>query len=712
MQLNELMDIISLMKIDYKQMTNLSQIPGIGPKTEEALKRLNINQISDLLWHFPNSIIHRKLYPSIYDLKEGDAAILKVTVQDIDSKDKKNFSRRKPFKIYCGNSTGKVSLVYFNYHPQYILNWAKVGAELIVIGKIEVFNGIKQIAHPEIIPLNKVGSSISKDEPVYPLTYGITNKQLQKYISFALDKLPNHEEWISPEIIKQFQWHSFKDSLQRIHHPHSHGDLTINTKARKRIAYDELLATQLTINLLRQYKNKQNGRAFLSSDVLMDAFIQNLPFELTLGQKKAINEISNDQRSLNKMSRLLQGDVGCGKTIVAVTAMINAVESGAQAVLMAPTDILANQHFQSLEKLLSKLPIKYALLTGKIKGKERKKIMEELENGKIQILVGTHAIFQETVIFKDLGLVVIDEQHRFGVEQRASLINKGNNADLLVMSATPIPRSLSLALYGDMEITRITEKPKSRIAIKTSIIPKSKLDAIVDSIDHILKDNGKIYWICPLIATEDNFNIVDKLPTKTAAETRMLELEKFYPKIVGLVHGKLDSSLKQENLNKFVAGEYKILVATTVVEVGVDVPDATVIIIENAESFGLSQLHQLRGRVGRGDKASNCILLYNPPISDISWQRLKILRQTDDGFLLAEEDLKLRGSGDIIGTKQSGLPDFRTVDLMEHYELINLANNQAKSILNMDPNLKLAPSRKFRKLLSIFGFELESSIMQ
>ena len=351
--------------------------------------------------------------------------------------------------------------------------------------------------------------------------------------------------------------------------------------------------------------------------------------------------------------------------------------------------------------------MKYALLTGKTKTKERVRILEELASGEIQILVGTHAVFQDKVNFNDLALVVIDEQHRFGVEQRLALVNKGNNADLLIMSATPIPRSLSLALYGDMEVTRITEKPKARIAIKTSIMPKSKLNEIIKSLDNIIKANGKIYWICPLISEKEDKSLDLKLE-KIAVETRMQELSKHYPGIVGLVHGQLDGNLKQENLNKFIQGDYKILVATTVIEVGVDVPDATVIIIENAESFGLSQLHQLRGRVGRGDKASNCILLYDPPIGEISWQRLKILRETDDGFVLAEEDLKLRGSGDIVGTKQSGLPNFKMVDFIAHHHLIALANAQAKAILSEDKMLSMEHNQKYRQLLVIFDFDYKN----
>ena len=728
-------------------MSKLTEIPGLGPKTEEALQRLNITQINDLLWHFPSNILYKQMYHPIYSLKEGDLAVLKVRVIDIDQPNNPNFSRRKPFRIHCGNDSGRLQLLYFNYNPQYLLNWLKIDSEIIVIGKIELFNGFKQVAHPEVFNAAKALPAINEEEIIYPLTYGITNKQLQKYINFALENIqpfsassltkapkalkigdlaqssdiPGRvamrlarddesnkfiEEWIDKELIQKFAWDGFKESLAKIHHPKRL--LSLESKERQRLAYDELLATQLMVNLLRQYKTEQQGRSIKSGNELVRAFLESLPFELTNGQQQAIEEIIHDQKSSNKMSRLLQGDVGSGKTVVAMAAMLNAVEAGAQAVLMAPTDVLANQHFLTFEKLCANLPIKYALLTGKTKAKERLGIMEGLASGEIQILIGTHAVFQEKVLFHDLALVVIDEQHRFGVEQRIALVNKGKKADLLIMSATPIPRSLSLALYGDMDITRISEKPKSRIPITTSIMPKSKLAEIITSLNKILTEQGKVYWICPLVNESE-----DPESQKTSVESRMHDLSKYYPGMVGLVHGQLDAHVKQENLAKFIQGDHRILVATTVIEVGVDVPDATVIIIENAESFGLSQLHQLRGRVGRGDKASHCILLYNAPISDTSWQRLKVIRQHDDGFILAEEDLKLRGSGDVIGTKQSGLPSFKIVDFIAHHQLIALANSQAKKILTNDPELKLASSYKYRKLLEIFGFnELSFNILK
>lgn len=684
---------------------NLKDIQGIGPKVEEALGRLNIHSSYDLLFHFPSNIIHKRLYPPLYSLEQGELVVLQLKIFAIDQPNNPHNIRRKQFTIYCENNSGKIDLCYFNYYPQYLLNWAKIGSEIIVIGKVDIYNKLKKISHPEVLNPAKLNLKIDKDENVYPLTYGIINKQLQKYIHLAITSLGEIEEWISLDLIKQNGWDSFTNSLKAIHHSTKAEQLTPYCKERQRLAYDELLATQLMVNLLRKYKDEHSGRSIMGARKYLNNFLQTLPFELTKGQKAAIEDILVDQKSSKKMSRLLQGDVGSGKTIVAFAAMLNTVEAGFQAVLMAPTDVLANQHFLTLEKFCKDMPISYALLTGKTKAKERKRIMEDLANGQLQILVGTHAVFQDKVIFHDLALVVIDEQHRFGVEQRLSLLNKGKDADLLIMSATPIPRSLSLAIYGDMEVTQITEKPKNRIAIKTSILPSSKINEITISLEKILNENGKIYWVCPLVSESED---EDSSIKKTSVESRAQELAKNYPAMVGLIHGKLDNNLKQETLNKFIKGDYRILVATTVIEVGVDVPDATVIIIENAETFGLSQLHQLRGRVGRGDKASYCILFYKAPISNVSWQRLKILRETDDGFILAEEDLKLRGSGDIVGTKQSGLPNFKVVDFIAHHQLITIANAQAKQIIKDDPLLTLPSSQKYHHLLSIFGFNYKS----
>ena len=684
--------------------SNFENFPGIGPKTKEALERLNIKSPYDLLFHFPSNIIHKSLYPPLYSLKQGELVILNLQIINIDAAPS-GYNRKKAFTIYCENETGKIDLSYFNYYPQYLLNWAKIGSQIIAIGKVDIFNKFKKIIHPEVLNPLLPNIKINNNEIIYPLTYGILSKQIEKYTRPVLNSLNNLDEWISDEILKKYNWRSFSESVKIIHNPNKIEQITPYSPERMRIAYDELLATQLAVNLLRKYKNEHVGRIIDSKRNILTQFIKSLPFELTNEQQKAIEEIIYDQKSLKKMSRLLQGDVGSGKTIVALSAMINALEAGVQSVIMAPTDVLANQHFLTFKKLCSNLSIKYALLTGKTKAKERAKIIEELKNGDLQILIGTHAVFQEKILFKDLALVVIDEQHRFGVEQRLSLVNKGNNADLLIMSATPIPRSLSLAIYGDMDITQITEKPKSRIPIKTSILPKSKIDETSLSLDKILKEDGKIYWVCPLVSESED---QDSIFNKTSVEARMEKLSKIYPGIVGMIHGQLENNIKQETLNKFVQGEYKILVATTVIEVGVDVPDATVIIIENAESFGLSQLHQLRGRVGRGDKPSNCILFYAPPISNTSWKRLKIIKETDNGFILAEEDLKLRGGGDIIGTKQSGLPNFRTADLIAHHQLIAEANLQAKSILKNDPLLKLDINNKFHELLSIFNIKYEN----
>lgn len=687
---------------------SLLSIPGVGEKTLAALTRLNIFTENDLLFHFPENVRQRNVFPSIFSLSNSALVILKVKIIDIDQPNNPFLTKKKNFKIYCGNETGRIQLVYFNYYPQYLLKWAKIGSEIIIIGKIEIFNGLKQISHPEVLEESKFKKNIWEKEIIYPLTYGLINKQIQKYIAISLEKFPKFEEWIDPEIIQKFSWDSLITTFSKIHNPDSSESISPYSKERQRLAYDELLATQLIVNLLRNYKNQHQGRVIPFSQGLVNQFIASLDFKLTQGQLAAIAEISAEQNSSIKMSRLLQGDVGSGKTIVAIAAMLLVAESGAQAVIMAPTDVLANQHFITLGKLLKGINVEFAILTGKSKTKQRRQVLNELENGKIKILIGTHAVFQEKVKFHDLALVVIDEQHRFGVEQRLMLLGKGNNPDLLVMSATPIPRSLSLALYGDMDVSIISEKPANRIPIKTSLISKAKLPEVIQSLQKIINQSGKIYWICPLVSADEKEQLNQN--SKISTEERALELSKFYPGLVAVVHGQMEANKKQENLDKFITGDAKILVATTVIEVGIDVPDATVIIIENAESFGLSQLHQLRGRVGRGDKASNCVLIYSYPVSQHSMERLKILKNNDDGFVLAEEDLKLRGSGDLVGTKQSGLPNFRVVDFIIHYNLIALANCQAKNILKTDPHLKNKANQKYHHLLELFGFNIEQKL--
>lgn len=679
---------------------DLKAIPGIGEKVEQALARLNIFRACDLLFHFPCQIISRKIYPPIYSLKENDQVILKLKIIDIDQPNNIHQKRSKIFTIYCENESGKINLCYFNYFPNYLLNWAQKNSDIIAIGKIDIFNKLKQISHPEVLNPLLPNLKFNKHEVIYPLTYGIVNKQIQKYLKWMLDSIVNIEEWIPKELINKYNWPSFIDAIKKIHNPSNNYHLSPSSLERERIAFDELLANQLTINIIRNYKNKNLGTAITTKGLYFASFCKNLPFELTKAQKSTIEEIFQDQKSNFKMSRLIQGDVGSGKTMVAFAAILNVSEAGLQSVLMAPTDVLANQLFQNFQKFCSHLPVKARILTGKTKTKEKKAILEGLAEGNIDVLIGTHAVFQDKVIFKNLSLVVIDEQHRFGVKQRLSLINKGNNPDTLIMSATPIPRSLSLALYGDMDISRITEKPKDRIKVKTVVLPNSKIEEIIVSLGKIISEGGKIFWVCPLIEHDEENPKSDF--SKSAAQTRAYELAKKFPGKVGIVHGQLDNNTKLQALDKFLNNDYYILVATTVIEVGVDVPDATIMIIENAESFGLAQLHQLRGRVGRGNKESHCLLLYKSPLSNISWERLKTMRESDDGFFLAEKDLELRGSGDIIGTKQSGLPSFKAVDFIYHHNLISVASELAKKIIRNDPLLEKLENQKYHKLLSFF----------
>lgn len=673
----------------------ITKIQGVGEKAAEALARIRIRNVKDLLLHIPINILERKFMPPI--LKDGEQVILQLNVEILEQPNSK-FSRNKPYKIYCSYNKYHVNLVYFNFAPYYIIDKLSVNQKITVCGKLDFFGKEYSISHPEI---DITGSNkFIKTQVIYPLTRGLTSSQLTKYVSMVFRSLKNMpEDWISNEIKNNNSWLNFKENLFALHHATKESDLNITSNLRRRLAYDELLATQLSLHIFRTKRKKEPGREFNFKGDLSQNIITDLGYELTEGQKATLQEIIQDQKSDFKMFRLIQGDVGCGKTLVALSAMANVIESGPyQCALMAPTDILANQHYEWIKPRLEKYNIHCVLLTGKITGKKRQEILEKIASGQAQIIIGTHALFQNLVEFKDLALVVIDEQHRFGVEQRNSLINKGKNADILSMSATPIPRTLTLALYGDMDISRIIDKPKGRVEITTLILAIYKANELIDSFKKLIEQGERIYWICPLIEEQDSEN---ELPTKAVLE-RFEEFEKLYPGQVSIVHGKMNPQEKEANLQKFASGEVSILVATTVIEVGINVPEATIMVIEQAEKFGLSQLHQLRGRVGRGSKKSYCMLLYSYPLSNNAKERLQILKESNDGFLIAEKDLSLRGAGNIAGIKQSGLPDFRIAILPEDSDLLIAANNQAKAITQRGT---LPDNIKF--LLEFFGYQRE-----
>jgi len=669
----------------------VTSLPGIGPRFGKLLEEFLGPKQVDLLFHLPAGVIDRRFQPTVRDAPEGRIATLTVTVeQHFPSNHPK-----RPYRVRCRDATGFLHLVYFHVKGDYLTRLLPVGSTRIVSGKVERFNNEIRINHPDYIAAPDARESVPAIEPIYGLTAGLPLRTLQKGIAAVLAKAPDLAEWIDPGLKKQRQWPDWKPALLAAHAPQGEADLSPTTAPRTRLAYDELLASQLAILLLRAHTHRLAGRAIKVPGKLRDRVTKSLPFSLTNSQRQAIAEIAGDMAAPNRMLRLLQGDVGSGKTVVALMAMLDVVEAGSQAALMAPTEILARQHYATLIQLAEPAGVGIALLTGREKGKTREDILLRLASGDIGIVVGTHALFSEDVAFKDLALAVIDEQHRFGVEQRIALSNKGKGVDILVMTATPIPRTLMLTAYGDLDSSRLTEKPAGRKPVATRTVPLNRLDDVIDGVKRALDAGAKIYWICPLVEESEQSDLA-------AAEERFATLKKLFGDRVGLVHGKLKGAEKDRVMESFAHGPTNLLVATTVIEVGVDVPDATVMVIEHAERFGLAQLHQLRGRIGRGAKPSSCVLLYATPLTETAKARLAILRETEDGFRIADEDLRLRGAGEVLGTRQSGMPEMRLVDLAAHGDLIPVARDDARLALERDPELKSERGAALRTLLYLF----------
>ena len=680
---------------------SLSILPGIGPKTLKILEKLiGGPKVLDLLFHLPIEFIERVRAESIQAAIPGTMSILSVTVDKHSAPPKRNM----PYRIRVRDHTGFMDLVFFNAHQAWIEKQYPVNGTVIICGKVEEFRDQKQIVHADIINADNP-NEVEAIEAVYPLTAGLTNKALRKSILAALDKTPSLPEWLDPALMAKSNWRDWKTAITGAHHPKKPEDLEPRNKNRERLAYDELLANQLALLIVRNQQKKQNGRIFSNNGPYRKKLETILPWKLTHAQNEVISEIDADMKEKLRMSRLLQGDVGSGKTIVAALAMMNAVDGGAQAALMAPTEILARQHAETLEPFFEKLGLPFAILTGRDKGKARDKIIASVADGSAKIIIGTHALFQDTVAFHDLGLAIIDEQHRFGVQQRLQLSSKTKASDVLVMTATPIPRTLTLTAYGDMDVSRITEKPPGRKPIDTRLIAQDKLEDMVAALQRQVKEGARVYWVCPLIEESEFLDLA-------AAEERYQVLQQFFGDQVGLIHGKMKAADKDSVMHRFAGGELSVLVATTVIEVGVNVPEATIMVIEHAERFGLAQLHQLRGRVGRGDKASYCFLLYATPASVKAKERLQIMRQTEDGFLIAEKDLELRGGGEILGTKQSGIPEFRLADLTVHSDLLLTARDDARLILNRDIELKEPRGQALRVLLYLFERDLAISYLR
>jgi ATP-dependent DNA helicase RecG len=669
----------------------VTKLPGIGPKIGKLIEKLAGPQIVDLLWHLPSGLIDRRFSPKIMAAPDDSIATIEVTV------DKHQPAPRRgvPYRIRCSDETGFLTLVFFNGREDYLRKILPEGEKRIVSGRIEHYRGDVQMTHPDHIGTLSERDDIQGVEPVYPLTTGLTPKPLHRAIEGALDLAPELPEWNDPAWTAQRGWFGWQASLRRAHAPQSEDDLEPHAPERERLAYDELLANQLALLIVRGRQRKRAGRRISGDGSLRSKVSAALPFELTGSQIRAIEDITGDMASETRMLRLLQGDVGSGKTVVALIAMLTAVEAGSQAALMAPTEILARQHYATIAPLAEKIGVSVVLITGRDKGKRREAMVEELESGRTPIAIGTHALFQDDIRFKDLALVVVDEQHRFGVHQRLALAGKGAAADILVMTATPIPRTLMMTAYGDLETSRLTDKPAGRQPIETRALPLSRIEEVVDRLRGAIKDGARVYWVCPLVEDSESVDFA-------AATARHAALAQRFGDRAGLVHGRMKGPEKDAVMEKFANGGLDILVATTVIEVGVDVPEATIMVIEQAERFGLAQLHQLRGRVGRGDRKSSCLLLYGDAVSETAKARLRVMRDTDDGFVIAEEDLRLRGAGEVLGTRQSGLPQFRMADLAVHADLIAAARDDAKLILQRDPDLKSDRGEALRTLLYLF----------
>jgi ATP-dependent DNA helicase RecG len=681
----------------FAPVTSLS---GVGPKQDKLFRYLlgreETPRLVDLLLHLPASVIDRRAQPKIRDAVPGTVVTLEVTVDRHRPSPPRN--ARAPYLVYASDDTGDVVLTYFRAKADYIEKLLPVGSKRYVSGTLQMFDGVPQIVHPDRVVDEAGFAKLTGIDPVYPLTEGLALGSLRRAIAQALQKLPELPEWISPEVIRRCHFPPIKEALNRVHIPLELTDILPDGPFWSRLAFDELLAGQLALALVRSQLRRPAGDRHAGDGHLRNKIIDALPYALTSSQREAAAAIADDLRQPVRMLRLLQGDVGSGKTVVALLAAAAVTEVGKQAALMAPTEILARQHIKTITPLAERAGLRVAILTGREKGKERRDILTRLETGEIDFLVGTHALIQDDVIFKSLALAVVDEQHRFGVRERLALTDKGDAVDVLVLSATPIPRTLVLTYFGDMDISELREKPAGRQPIDTRTVPMSRLEEVMEGVGRALIAGKLVYWICPLVEESE----AEGTGHLTNATERFESLRERFGDKVGLVHGQMKGAEKDRAMAQFAAHETGLLVATTVVEVGVDVPAATIMVIENAERFGLAQLHQLRGRIGRGSEASTCLLLYREPLGEMSKARLKVIRETADGFRIAEEDLKLRGEGDVLGVRQSGLPGYRIARPEAHGQLIAQARDEALRILRENPKLTGSYGEALRCLLYLY----------
>lgn len=672
----------------FPLFAELETLEGVGAKTARAFAALGVERPKDLLFLLPHSAVDRSRKASVREVVPPCTVTVEVEV----GLHQPPRAKGRPYRIFVCDQALEFQLVFFHARADYLQKLLPTGQRRLVSGKVEIFDSIAQMVHPDHVLRPEEAAELPAFEPVYPLTAGVTQKLVAKAVAGALQRTPTLPEWIDGPLLAREGWPDWNSALREIHAPKSAADLAFTAPARQRLAYDEMFAHQLTLALARATLRRAKGQVTRGTGELQAKVLKSLPYAPTGAQTRALAEISQDMENPLRMNRLLQGDVGAGKTLVAFLALLIAVEAGGQGVMMAPTEILARQHHEGLAPLAAAAGVRLELLTGRDKGVERAAKLAALADGRLQILVGTHAVFQKDVAFHDLRLAVVDEQHRFGVAQRMELGAKGAAADVLVMTATPIPRSLALASYGDMDVSVLDEKPAGRKPIRTALISDARVDEVVGHLTRAVAEGRQAYWVCPLVEESE---LVDY----ASAEERFASLRAVLGDVVGLVHGQMPPAEKDAAMARFVAGQTKVLVATTVIEVGVNVPNASIMVIERAEIFGLAQLHQLRGRVGRGTTDSTCLLLYQAPLSETAERRLKVIRDSEDGFRIAEEDLAIRGAGDLIGTAQSGLPRFRVADLERQAGLMAVAQTDARRLLADDPALTGPRGKAVRMLL-------------
>ena len=682
----------------FPLFVEIRTLSGVGPKLEKLISRLVGPKLVDLVFDLPVGVVDRSYRPTLMAAEPGRIATVAVGVLDHLPPRIKS----QPYKVRVSDDTATMELVYFRAAPDYLMQLLPPGSQRLVSGRIEKFKDRLQMAHPDYVVAPEDAAALPQHEPIYALTEGLPAKSLAKAVRGALERVPVMPEWQDPAFLKQRGFAPFNDALTAAHAPAHETDLLPTTLPRQRLAYDELLANQLALMLIRAQLKGIRGRAIAGDGKLKARVLTALPFALTDPQLEALGEIEKDMASDKRMLRLLQGDVGSGKTIVAFLALLSAVEAGLQGALMAPTELLVRQHLATLAPYAAAAGITLAALTGRERGPAREATLKSLAAGEIDILIGTHALFSEDVAFRDLGVAVVDEQHRFGVHQRMQLQGKGAKetnkqaADVLVMTATPIPRTLALTAFGDMDVSKITGRPPGRKPVETRVMSAARLDDLITHLAKAVDQGQRAYWVCPLVEESEKIDLA-------AAEERAAMLRKMLGSKIGLVHGKMKAPERDAAMAAFKAGETQILVATTVIEVGVDVPEATIMVVEHAERFGLAQLHQLRGRVGRGSEKSSCLLVYHGWLGETAKARLAAMRDTDDGFVIAEMDLKLRGPGEVLGKRQSGMEDFRLADPGTHGDLLAVAHDDAKLVLARDPDLKSPRGEALRVLLYLFG---------